>query len=188
MIISDRCDRPVSGLLEKLREIRWLVLDVDGVLTDGGMHFSASGELYKRFNIQDGLGLTLLKNIGVSIAIITGRESEIVKRRMEDLGIQHVYQGVKRKYDALEALLKRENSALSEVMYMGDDLPDLKVMSTVKVSVAPSNAHVEARRIATWVTAAPGGQGAVREVCDALARAKGAYEHWIQTFLEHDGV
>ena len=177
-----------EDLFRALKKIRLLALGVDGVLSDGGMHFSGHGELYKRFNIQDGLGLVLMPSLGITVMIITGRASDIVARRMEDLKITHVHQGVKHKAQKLREEAGRLGFDLSEVLYMGDDLPDLGVMALSGLSVAPANAHESVRKAATWVTEASGGHGAVREVCDALAHAKDQYDSWIQRFTEQDGL
>jgi 3-deoxy-D-manno-octulosonate 8-phosphate phosphatase (KDO 8-P phosphatase) len=177
-----------SPLFAALKRIRLMALDVDGVLTDGGMHFSQEGELYKRFSIQDGLGLVLVPSLGVTVAIITGRSSQIVRQRMNDLKIHEVHQGVKRKSEVLTSIAERYGLTLDEILYMGDDLPDLKALSLAGVSVAPSDAHQEAKAIASWVTEARGGHGAVREVCDALAKAKGQYDAWVEAFVNHDAL
>lgn len=157
------------------RGIKLLVLDVDGVLTDGGLYFGASGEQLKRFSILDGLGIKLLADCQIKTAIITGRSSDIVKQRAAELNIAHVIQGREDKLQALQELLRQLNVSQSETAYVGDDLPDLAAINFCQFGVAVANAHSEVKKNANWVCQRRGGNGAVREVADILLQANGNY-------------
>ncbi|TLZ17828.1 MAG: HAD-IIIA family hydrolase [Gammaproteobacteria bacterium] len=148
--------------------IRLLVLDVDGVLTDGRLYYGPRGEALKVFHVHDGVGLVELRRAGVQVAVISGRRSRMVRARCRELGVRHVHQGVTDKLAALArlcALLRLEPAACACV---GDDLPDVPLMRRVGLAFAVADAHREARRAADIVTRRPGGRGAVREVCDHL--------------------
>jgi 3-deoxy-D-manno-octulosonate 8-phosphate phosphatase (KDO 8-P phosphatase) len=153
-----------------------MIFDVDGVLTDGSLLFTAEGDTMKAFNSMDGHGAKLLREAGIDTAIITGRKSGIVEKRAENLRITHVYQGVEHKLAAFEQLLKETGRTPEECGYMGDDWVDLAVMLKVGFAAAPANSHPEVIARAHWVSEARGGHGAVREVCDALLRAQGRYD------------
>lgn len=161
-----------------------IVFDVDGVLTDGAVFFGAAGEALKAFNTLDGQGITLLARAGVETAIITGRSSSIVAARAAELGIRHVYQGVGRKTEALEQLLGETRLRAGQLGYMGDDWPDLAVMQRVGLAAAPANAHTEVLARAHWHASRRGGEGAVRELCDFVLRAKGCYDGLLAKALE----
>jgi len=155
-----------------LRKIRALVLDVDGVLTDGGMYYGPTGEGLKRFNVKDGLGLRLVAASGIAIALISGENSEILKRRAEKLQIEHVFVGVEDKLGTLVEFLAPRGIALGEVAYVGDDLNDLPVLEAVGLPIAVADAVARVRKAAAWITSRPGGDGAVREVCDGILAAR----------------
>jgi 3-deoxy-D-manno-octulosonate 8-phosphate phosphatase (KDO 8-P phosphatase) len=155
--------------------IRLLVLDVDGVLTDGALVYGPSGEETKRFHVRDGLAMQLARNSGIEIAVVSGRASAAVTRRMSELGIVEVHQGVADKAGELRALLDRLRVGAHETAVMGDDLPDLPVMKMAGLALAPSDAAPETKRAAAWVAAAPGGRGAVREAVEMLLRARRAW-------------
>lgn len=146
--------------------IRLLILDVDGVLTDGTIAFHPDGSEYKLFHAQDGYGMTKLQQFGIPIAIISGRSSTAVTRRMQELNIQHVYQGVSDKLPLFHQLIQDLQINPLEVAYVGDDLPDLPIMELVGYKIAVSNATPPILAAADWCTQRSGGQGAVREVCD----------------------
>lgn len=152
--------------------IRLLVLDVDGVLTDGGLVYSASGEETKRFHVHDGFALVAALKAGLQIAVLSGRASAAVTRRMTELGIAEVHQGVADKVTALDSLRQRLGLAAREVAVMGDDLPDLPAMSRVGMALAPANAVMEIKRMAHWIARRRGGDGAVREAVEMLLRAR----------------
>lgn len=155
--------------------IRLLVLDVDGVLTDGSLEYGAAGEETKRFFVQDGLALVAARRAGLSIAVISGRASAAVTRRLSELGISEVHQGVHDKLAALESLMGRLELEPGEVAVVGDDLPDLPLMRRAGLALAPANAVAEVRRAAHWVARRPGGGGAVRDAVEMLLKARRAW-------------
>jgi 3-deoxy-D-manno-octulosonate 8-phosphate phosphatase (KDO 8-P phosphatase) len=148
--------------------IRMLVLDVDGVMTDGRLHFGPRGEALKLFHVRDGLGIQQVTKVGIEVAVISGRKSKMVDVRCRELGVEHVYQGAKDKLAELERLCKRLDIPPSACACIGDDLPDIPVMRKVALAFAVADAHPEARHAAHLITRLPGGHGAVREVCDYL--------------------
>jgi 3-deoxy-D-manno-octulosonate 8-phosphate phosphatase (KDO 8-P phosphatase) len=152
--------------------IRLLVLDVDGVLTDGGLVYSASGEETKRFHVHDGLALVAALQAGLQIAVLSGRASAAVTRRMAELGVAEVHQGVGDKAAALDSLRERLGLASREVAVMGDDLPDLPAMARAGMALAPANAVAEIKRMAHWIARRRGGDGAVREAVEMLLKAR----------------
>jgi len=145
-----------------------LILDVDGVLTDGSIWLTETGAELKRFHIHDGLGIKLLQQAGISVAIISGRSSPCVTARMAELEVQHVYQGCGDKLAVFQKLLNTLGILALETAYMGDDLPDIPVMQAVGLSIAVANARPEVKAVAHWLTEKNGGEGAVREICDRL--------------------
>ncbi len=164
-----------SVLLLKAQGIKLAFFDVDGVLTDGGLLFSESGETLKRFNTLDGHGLKLLQKAGITPAVITGRDSKPLRKRLDALGITHAHFGTEDKRPAAEETLQALGLDWSQTAAMGDDWPDLPVMRRAALACAPANAHVEVRSVAHYVTSAVGGFGAVRELCDLLLVASGRY-------------
>jgi 3-deoxy-D-manno-octulosonate 8-phosphate phosphatase (KDO 8-P phosphatase) len=158
-----------------LARIRLLVLDVDGVLTDGRLHYGANGEELKVFHVRDGLGLKLLMQSGIAICVISGRQSTAVAVRCRELGIAHLEQGVDDKVAALGRVLKALGLSAADAMCVVDDTSDLPLMRACGYAVAVADAHPEVQRAADRVTTAGGGLGAVREVCDWLLAAGGAH-------------
>jgi len=159
-------------LLDRARLIRLLVLDVDGVLTDGRLYISASGEEFKAFHVRDGAGVVAVQKAGVTVAIISGRDSGAVRRRAEELGIRHVRQGIADKAAALETLMHDVGVGAEEVACVGDDTPDIPMLRKAALAVAVADAHPAAKAVAHWVSSLGGGRGAVREVCDWLLDAR----------------
>ncbi|TCO76226.1 KdsC family phosphatase [Chromatocurvus halotolerans] len=155
--------------------LRLLVLDVDGVLTDGRLLYGNNGEELKAFNIRDGLGIKLLMGAGIDVAIITGRRSDIVQRRARELGIQRVVQGREDKREALEELCAQLDLPLAACAYMGDDLPDVAAIRAAGCGLTVADACAAAARAADWQSRRRGGEGAVREACEALLMARGAW-------------
>ena len=155
--------------------IELLILDVDGVLTDGRIIMNDLGQETKYFNVKDGHGLRLLMNAGIDVAIITGRESEVVKRRASDLGIEILFQGVKDKESVCRNLIEEKGLEKDQVCCMGDDLPDIPMFKCSGLPVAVADAAPEARESAAYITKAPGGFGAVREMCEIILKAKNAW-------------
>jgi 3-deoxy-D-manno-octulosonate 8-phosphate phosphatase (KDO 8-P phosphatase) len=162
-------------LLLKAQDIKVVFFDVDGVLTDGGLLFSESGETLKRFNTLDGHGLKLLQKAGITPAVITGRDSKPLRKRLEALGITHAHFGTEDKRPAAEQTLQAMGLDWSQAAAMGDDWPDLPMMRHAAFACAPANAHVEVLSAAHYITSKLGGFGAVREVCDLLLVASGRY-------------
>ena len=152
--------------------IRLLVLDVDGVLTDGRLYFGARGEALKAFHVRDGVGLKQLQRAGLVVAVISGRRSHMVAARCRELGVAHVLQGVADKLAALRRLCARLKLTPAACACVGDDLPDVPLMRAAALSFAVADAHHSARRAADVITRLPGGCGAVREVCDHLLALK----------------
>ena len=159
------------------------MFDVDGVLTDGKLWYTADGHELKAFNVHDGLGLKRLLANGIEVAIITARMSHVVTERMAELGVAHVYQDQKDKRSCLEQLLQALKLSPDQVAYTGDDLPDLAPMQMVGLSVAVANAHAWVRERAHWRTSIAGGEGAAREVSDLILAAQGKSEAELAAFL-----
>jgi 3-deoxy-D-manno-octulosonate 8-phosphate phosphatase (KDO 8-P phosphatase) len=163
------------AILQRAKDIRVLLLDVDGVLTDGGLYFTENGETSKRFNTLDGHGLKLLQRAGVEPVIITGRDSAALRVRLNALNIQHAHFGVEDKHSAAQSALQSLGLSWAQTAAMGDDWPDLPMLLPSTLACAPPNAHREVLSRVHWVTQAPAGHGAVREVCDLLLQARGDY-------------
>ncbi len=155
------------------RRIGLLVLDVDGVLTDGSLWFGPRGEVQKRFHVRDGHGIKLLQRAGIIVAVISGRRSRAVALRCSELGIRHVFQGASDKAAVFERLLRRVGLKADSVACIGDDTPDVPLFLRVGFAVAVRDAHPLARAAADRTTSLAGGSGAVREVCDWLLQARG---------------
>ena len=152
--------------------VRALVTDVDGVLTDGGLYYAASGEELKRFDVRDGQGLVLLREAGIQVAIVTRKQSTIVTRRARDLGIVDVHQDVADKAAVVRALLARHAIAPRDAVYVGDDVGDLPAMALVGLPVAVREAVPAVRHAARYIPRAPAGHGAIREICDLILAAR----------------
>jgi 3-deoxy-D-manno-octulosonate 8-phosphate phosphatase (KDO 8-P phosphatase) len=150
-----------------------LLLDVDGVMTDGGIYYSDSGEEMKKFNIQDGYGIVKLQRSGVKVGIITGRVSKIVERRANELGINEVHQNLEDKLEAYDRLKAKLSLHDSEIAYVGDDEFDLPVLERVEFSAAPADAVEDVKKKVSYVCARRGGEGAVREVIDLILQSRG---------------
>jgi 3-deoxy-D-manno-octulosonate 8-phosphate phosphatase (KDO 8-P phosphatase) len=156
-----------------LRRARLLVLDVDGVLTDGRLYYGARGEALKSFHVRDGHGVKQVARAGIAVAIISGRKSPAVTKRARELGIRHVFQGVGDKLPVFDKLVAKLGLTAEQCVCVGDDTPDVPLLSAAGVGVAVADAHEDARGVAQLVTGRPGGHGAVREVCDWLVAARG---------------
>ena len=170
----------VAKLQEKARRIRMVILDVDGVLSDGTINVSGSGELYKAFFVRDGLGIKMLQKAGIPVGIITGRSSDIVARRAEELGITDLAQGQRFKTNAWEAMLALHGLENEEVAYMGDDLPDLPAMRMVGLAARPADGHAALEPYVHWTAPHAGGHGAVRDFAELILTA----QHQWQRLLE----
>jgi len=173
----------MQDLLEKAKNIKLVIFDIDGVMTDGSLFFDNSGEEYKAFNSLDGHGLRMLQECGVNVAVITGRKSELVKHRMNDLGVTLLYQGYRDKTPAFEALRKEVNLSLDQITYVGDDVVDLPIMSRLDFAIAVQNAHPFVKQHAHWITDRSGGHGAARDVCEFILEAKGLLNDKLHSYL-----
>lgn len=162
-----------KSVLIRAKKVELLLLDVDGVLTDGTIIYTHDGGESKGFNTQDGFGLRILQDAGVAVGLITARTSEAVSRRAADLGFAHLYQGRKDKAGAYHKILKQTGLNQQQTAYMGDDLLDLPLLLEVGCSFAPANAVAEVRQRVHYTTERSGGHGAVREVCDLILEARG---------------
>jgi len=165
------------------RKIELVIFDVDGVLTDGSLFIGDDGQEYKAFNSRDGHGIRMLQECGIRAAILTGRQSEVVKHRTRDLGIELVMQGYRDKRPAFEALLKETGLTPDVVAYVGDDVVDLPVMKQVGLAIAVADAHPMVLEHADWVTRVNGGRGAARDVCEFLMRARGVLDDKLASYL-----
>ena len=169
-------------LLLRAQDVRIAFFDVDGVLTDGSLYFSESGETIKRFNTLDGHGLKLLQKAGITPAVITGRDSAPLRVRLKALGVEHAVFGTEDKRPAAEQILASLGLVWAQAAAMGDDWPDLPVMRRSAFACAPANAQIEVRHAAHFVTQAKGGDGAARELCDLLLVATGRYAALLQDY------
>ena len=161
--------------LERAAAVRLMAFDVDGTLTDGGIHIGPDGESHKRFSVRDGLGLVLLRQAGIRVALVTGRESAIVERRARELRIDLVLQGVADKAAAMRELCAGAGLDVAQAGFMGDDWPDLPAMLAVGFAATVADAPPEVRRAAHWTATAPAGGGAARELAEHLLRAQGRH-------------
>jgi 3-deoxy-D-manno-octulosonate 8-phosphate phosphatase (KDO 8-P phosphatase) len=171
-------------LRARARSIQLLVLDVDGVLTNGRVYYGADGDELKAFHIRDGLGLKMLRATGVEVAIVTGRTSRAVELRAENLGVPHVFQGVSDKLVVFEQLLKRLTLSADAAAAMGDDLPDLPVLRRCGLAACVPEAPALVRGHSHYVAERSGGAGAVRELCELLMAAQGTLEASVQEYLK----
>jgi 3-deoxy-D-manno-octulosonate 8-phosphate phosphatase (KDO 8-P phosphatase) len=170
--VSARSTSDIARFEVALRRARLLVLDVDGVLTDGRLFYGPKGELLKAFHVRDGHGIKQVAAAGITVAIISGRKSAAVARRARELGIRHVTQGASDKLVALRKIVKARGLALEDCICVGDDTPDAPILAAAGLGIAVADAHQDARDAADLVTARGGGHGAVREVCDWLIAAR----------------
>jgi 3-deoxy-D-manno-octulosonate 8-phosphate phosphatase (KDO 8-P phosphatase) len=171
------------ALLLRAQGVRVAFFDVDGVLTDGGLFFTESGETIKRFSTLDGHGLKMLQKAGITPAVITGRDSAPLRTRLQALGISHVRYGTEDKAPAAQEILNELGLEWSQAAHMGDDWPDMAVMTRAAFACAPNNAHIEVKAIAHYVTQHDGGHGAVREFCDLLLIASGRYADLLRGYV-----
>ena len=170
-------------LSAKIKALKLLILDVDGVLTDGRLFFDQNGVEYKSFHARDGHGMKLLKQSGVEIAVISGRKSNSVALRMQSLGIEHVYQGHENKRQAFQDVISRLSLTPDQVAYLGDDVIDLPIMTQVGFAVAVADANFAVKNHADWCTETLGGLGAVRELCDLILQVQGNFDAMLQNYL-----
>lgn len=171
-----------DNFIQRAKNIKCVIFDVDGVLTDGRLFFDLKGKEYKSFHAQDGQGLKLLQQQGITVAIISGRSSPIVATRMKNLGIQHVYQGHENKVAAFSDLISKLNIEPSAVAHVGDDLPDLAILNRSGLAIAVADANPSILPFCHGQTTRQGGHGAAREVCDAILTAQNKLELAILPF------
>jgi 3-deoxy-D-manno-octulosonate 8-phosphate phosphatase (KDO 8-P phosphatase) len=173
-----------DALLERAARVQLAVFDVDGVLTDGRLHYGDDGREIKAFCAQDGLGIKYIQQIGITVAVITGRESPIVAHRMSELGVDHVYQRRKDKRETFDNLLGALGLTNEQVAYTGDDLIDLPLITRSGLGIAVLNAHPLVLPHADWVTPRPGGFGAARDVCDLLLEGHGRMDELVASLVD----
>ena len=171
--------------IEKAAQIiKLLVLDVDGVMTDGSIYLDAEQELFKSFNAKDGMGISCAIRCGLQVAIITGRCSPIIRRRARELGIVEVCENVKEKRSALAELLQKYNLSLNETAYVGDDLNDLPVLTQVGLACAPADAVEEVKQVCHFVAEKKGSGGAVRQITEFILNARGDWDKIVNSYLQ----
>nr|WP_315469505.1 HAD family hydrolase [uncultured Undibacterium sp.] len=170
--------------VQRAAQVRLMIFDVDGILTDGSLHFGPEGEMMKSFNVLDGQGFKLLQSAGIATAIISARQSAIVSKRASDLGITHVMQGIHDKKSAFLTLCKELNMPHEACGFIGDDVIDLPILLRVGFSASVPNGHKEVRSRVCYVTQANGGRGAAREVCDFILQAQNKYDSVLAPFLD----
>ena len=173
----------MQQIQSRAKAIKLAIFDVDGVLTDGGLHYSDSGEETKIFDVRDGHGMKMLQASGVALAIITGRTSRCVALRAENLGIEHLFQGVEDKVAAFRALAGKLELEASACAYMGDDWVDLPILICCGLAMSVPEAPAVVRERVHYVTRAGGGRGAVREACELIMQAQGTFEASLSAFL-----
>ncbi|HEY8099097.1 MAG TPA: 3-deoxy-manno-octulosonate-8-phosphatase KdsC [Methylobacter sp.] len=174
----------MQSVVEKAKKLKLLILDVDGVLTDGKLFFDNDGNEYKSFHAQDGHGIKMLRQTGVEVAVISGRKSKSVALRMKNLGIEHVYQGHENKIAAFNEIIELLGITPDQAAHVGDDVIDLPVMVRVGLAIAVNDANFAVKQHADWCTTLPGGQGAVREVCDFIMQAQGHFDEMLNAYLK----
>ena len=174
----------MQSLLNKAKQIKLVIFDVDGVLTDGRLYIPDNNIQYKAFHVHDGLGIKLLMKSGVEVGIITSHESPLIGQRMDSLGISHVYQGQEKKLPAYKELRNKLNIADSEICYVGDDLPDLPLIRRAGLGITVANAPEFVRRHSDWQTRSIGGDGAAREICELIMTAQQTLEPIFSEYLD----
>lgn len=167
---------------EKLKNIKLLLLDVDGVMTDGGIIYDANGLETKRFNVKDGHGIKMLQRHGIEVGIITGRTSVVVDFRAKELGIELVYQGALKKLVSYDDIKEKTGLSDSQIAYMGDDVIDVPVLRRVGFSAAPKDALPEVSALVDYVASCGGGKGAVREICDLILKGRGFWDEVVSRY------
>jgi len=172
-----------EAVVEKLRKVALLLLDVDGVLTDGTIIYNDDGVETKVFHVRDGLGIRLLMDAGVQVGIVTGRAGRALRHRCDNLGIRLLFDGVRDKAAVLPSISRETGIAPENMAFVGDDFPDIPLLKRVGVAIAVNDAHELVRRQVNLVTAEKGGKGAVREVCEAILKAKGLWDAACDNFL-----
>ena len=179
----ERGRRVRKGWKERAKRIRLLLLDVDGVMTDGRLGFDGAGREFKSFYARDGIGIRLIQRAGLRVGILSGRRAKVVELRARELGIDLLRQKVQDKARGLKEILKKEKLRPDQICYVGDDLVDLPVLTRVGLAVAVADAAPEVKAVAHVLTRKPGGMGAVREVCEILLKAQGKWKAGVQKYF-----
>ena len=179
-------EKIAQDVLARAEQIKVVIFDVDGVLTDGSLYFDADGREFKVFNSRDGHGIKMLMDSGVDVAIISGRSSVALTRRAEGLGIEHVYQGKQDKLPAFNELLKTLSLRPEQAAYVGDDVVDLPVMVRVGLAVAVADAHEMVKQYSHWQTLHAGGKGAARDICELIMQSQGVLQQHLDAYLSRD--
>ncbi|MGD8174619.1 KdsC family phosphatase [Marinimicrobium sp. ARAG 43.8] len=186
---------PDSTFAERAKRLSLLLLDVDGVMTDGRLYFSEDGQESKAFSVLDGLGIKLLQRAGIRVGLISGRQTNLVVRRARALGLDPIIQGREDKWEALCEWQSTPGQSSSEpaipldnIGFMGDDWPDLTIMTRVGLALTPANAHPDVASRAHWQSKNRGGEGAVREACDAILKARHEYDQLLSAYLAPDAA
>lgn len=174
----------VQTAIERARKVKFIIFDVDGVLTDGNIHVNAAGEVFKSFNCQDGLGISMARKCGMKTAIITGRKSKIVEFRANELKIDEIYQGKQNKLEAFSFIQEKYNLQPEEIAYIGDDFLDLPILVRVGFAAAVGNAVAEVKERAHFIADRCGGDGAVRQIMEFLLKAQGHWEEMVASYIE----
>lgn len=172
-----------ASVIQAAKRIKLIAFDVDGVLTDGRITYTSAGEEIKSFNVRDGHAIKMAFRAGLTVAVITGRDSPMVQKRCEELGIENLYQGIRDKASCLEILLSNTKLSAKEVAYMGDDIVDLPIMSVAGLGCCPSDAAEEVQQRSDLVTGAPGGGGAARELIFFILQQQGLLEELMQRYI-----
>jgi 3-deoxy-D-manno-octulosonate 8-phosphate phosphatase (KDO 8-P phosphatase) len=169
-------------LIDKIKEIKILILDVDGVLTDGRIFIDDSGNELKGFNVRDGHGIKLVIRGGIEVIFLTGRRSRVVEHRAKDLGVEEVYQKALNKKEVLDQILKEKKVSAVTVAYIGDDIVDIPVLKKAGFSVAVADAHEDVKKIVDYITRMKGGEGAVREICEIILKVQGTWDGLVDRY------
>ena len=172
----------MKNIREIAKNIRWFIMDVDGVLTDGGIIYDSNGNELKKFCVKDGMGITLLHNAGIKTAILTSRKSPMVEKRAKELGIDEIIQGAKNKIELYKKLKEKYSITDDQILYIGDDFPDLPVLKKAVFPVCVKNSPEEIKNVCVYITNKEGGNGAVREVSELLLKLQGKYEEAIKKY------
>ncbi len=173
-----------TALLDKAEKIEWLVLDVDGVMTDGRLGRGDDGQEYKQFHARDGFGLKMWRRAGLHLAIVTARESSVVAHRAAELGVAELYQGVADKQEALLQIINNQGITAEKVAFIGDDLVDYRAMKIAGLAITVADAYPLMHNIADWSSVFDGGQGAIRDACELILHSKGLREQIIAGFTD----
>jgi 3-deoxy-D-manno-octulosonate 8-phosphate phosphatase (KDO 8-P phosphatase) len=172
-----------NDIIEKAKNIKLLILDIDGVLSDNKLYYGDNGIEYKSFYTRDGHGMVMLQKSGIEIAIITGRESPLINTRMQDLKIKHVYQGKPDKLPTFLALVKKLGLKFEEIAYIGDDILDLPILTRVGLAAAPKDADIEVINRVNLISEHFGGQGCVREICELILKSQNLWQQHMNFYL-----